>query len=314
MSWQPGATIETLKQRARLLTQIRDFFSQRGYLEVETPIMSRYGVTDVYLHNVQATCLGHATYLQTSPEYAMKRLLAAGSGSIYQIARVFRDEELGRWHNPEFSLLEWYQLGIDHHALMAEVDIFLQTLLQAKPMLKMTYRDAFLGACNIDPFTADLMAFQNVLASSQLQDVLDPNETDRDQFLFLLMSHVVEPYLATFDAPYAVYDFPKSQAALARVQNGYAARFEVYYRGVELANGFYELTDPLKQRQRFEADRQHRMRLGLPDVRVDPQFISALSHGLPECSGVALGIDRLVAIALNQPSIHAVMTFDFGRV
>lgn len=314
MTWQPAASIEILKQRADLVARIRSFFTQRGYLEVETPIMSRYGVTDVYLHNIQASCLGQKTWLHTSPEYAMKRLLAAGSGPIFQIARVFRDEELGRWHNPEFSLLEWYQLDIDHHALMVEVDLFLQAMLHSKPMLKTTYRKAFLDACGIDPLTADLKILRDVLAHYQLDRVLDQDESDRDQFLFLLMSHIVEPYLATYDAPYAVYDFPESQAALARIDQHCAARFEVYYRGIELANGFYELTDPVLQAMRFDADRQQRHKHGLPDVEIDPNFIAALAHGLPECSGVALGVDRLLAIAFDQKSLSAVMAFDFERV
>ena len=314
MNWQPSATIEILRQRAQLMTRIRDFFTRRDYLEVETPIMSRYGVTDVYLHNVQSVCLGQTTYLQTSPEYAMKRLLAAGSGPIFQIARVFRDEELGRWHNPEFSLLEWYQLGIDHHTLMAEVDLFLQMMIGSKPMLKMTYREAFLAAGVCDPFIADLNDFHEVLARYHLQNVLSQDESDRDQFLFLLMSHVVEPYLAQLDVPCGVYDFPVSQAALARVSNGYAARFEVYYRGIELANGFYELTDSVLQEARFEADRRQRKLHALPEVQIDVNFIAALSNGLPECSGVALGIDRLLALALAQDSVDAVMSFGFSRM
>lgn len=313
MNWQPSASIEILQQRAHFMARIREFFTHRGYLEVETPVMSRYGVTDVYLHNVKATCLGKTSYLQTSPEYAMKRLLAAGSGPIFQIARVFRDEELGRWHNPEFSLLEWYQLGIDHHALMAEVDLFLQTMLNSKPMVKTTYRDAFLAACACDPWTAEIHHFREVLAFYQLQDVLPEEETDRDQFLFLLMSHVVEPYLAKFDTPYAVYDFPVSQAALAKVSNGFAARFEVYYRGLELANGFHELTDPILQNARFQEDNFKRGLHGLLPEPIDPNFIAALSHGLPECSGVALGVDRLLALALKHDTIETVISFVYNR-
>jgi lysyl-tRNA synthetase class 2 len=302
-----------LRQRAQMLGAIRDFFNLRGYLEVETPIMGRFGITDVYLSNIKAFCQGASYCLQTSPEYHMKRLLAAGSGAIFQLYRAFRDDELGRWHNPEFTLLEWYQLDIDHHQLMSEVNALLQHVLNCAPMIKITYQQAFLKACNIDPIQASISELQDVLRNFNLDTVLDIGEQDRDQYLFLLMSHVVEPYFATTPSPVAIYDFPPSQAALATIHHGVAARFEVYYRGVELANGFHELTDVDVQQARFDEDNKQRLQKGLPMNPPDEYLISAMHHGLPPCSGVALGIDRLLALACQTSSIHDVMAFDFSR-
>ncbi|MDR3442799.1 MAG: elongation factor P--(R)-beta-lysine ligase [Legionella sp.] len=311
--WQPSASIESLRQRAQLIATIRDFFTKRSYLEVETPVMARYGTTDVYLSNIKATFRGEAYSLQTSPEYHMKRLLAAGSGPIFQLARVFRDDELGRWHNPEFTLLEWYQLGIDHHALMDEMDLFLQAILQSQPMIRKTYQQAFLEACGIDPLSAPIEQMRQVLVRHDLDNVLDTDECDRDQYLFLLMSHVVEPFLGKEPAPVAVYNFPASQAALAQINNGVAERFEIYYQGVELANGFHELTDAAAQAKRFALDRQIRDEKGFPPVEADKYLLEALEHGLPSCSGVALGIDRFLALALKQPGIASIISFDFSR-
>lgn len=311
--WQPSASIESLRQRAQFLAKIRDFFNGRGYLEVETPVMARHGTTDVYLSNIKALFRGETYNLQTSPEYHMKRLLAAGSGPIFQLARVFRDDELGRWHNPEFTLLEWYQLGIEHHALMQEMDLFLQTVMHAPPMLKKTYQQAFEEACDLNPLTASIEQLRQVLARYDLDNVLPSEEQDRDQYLFLLMSHVVEPFLGKENAPVAVYNFPTSQAALAKINEGVAERFEVYYQGVELANGFHELTDAAAQAKRFALDQQIRQEKGLPDAQADQYLIQALEHGLPACSGVALGIDRLLALALNKPELAQILSFDFGR-
>ncbi|VEG90720.1 elongation factor P--(R)-beta-lysine ligase [Legionella spiritensis] len=311
--WQPSATMETLRRRTRFIDEIRNFFNARGYLEVETPIMGRYPVSDVYLSNIQARFRGETYYLQTSPEYAMKRLLAAGSGPIFQLARVFRDDELGRWHNPEFTMLEWYQLHIDHHELMKEVDALLQHILNTPPLVKKTYQQAFMDCCGIDPLTASIEALQQTLNRFELDNVLGKEESSPDQYLFLLMSHVVEPALAGEGRPVALYDFPSSQAALARVENGVAERFEIYYRGVELANGFHELTDADAQRRRFEMDQVLRYEKGLPNAAVDQNFLDALAAGLPPCSGVALGIDRLLALACQETGLSGVMAFDFSR-
>lgn len=311
--WYPSASIETLRERAALLAQIRAFFIARSYLEVETPYMAHHGITDVYLANIKAQFRQKNFYLQTSPEYHMKRLLAAGSGPIFQLARVFRDDELGRWHNPEFTLLEWYKLDVDHWGLMDEVDALLQMLLNTAPMHRRSYASVFQTVCDINPHTASIDDFKAVLRQHDLDNVLPEEEQDRDQYLFLLMSHVVEPALALESTPVAVYDFPASQAALAEVQNGVAHRFEVYFKGVELANGFHELTDVQAQNQRFSDDLQQRVQMGLPEPEIDPWFLQALAHGLPPCSGVALGVDRLLALIMGRSSIAEVMAFDVSR-
>lgn len=313
IAWQPSASIEALRQRALILTRIRHFFNTRGYLEVETPVMARFGITDVYLSNIKAFFRNQPYCLQTSPEYHMKRLLAAGSGPIFQLARVFRDDELGRWHNPEFTLLEWYQLGIDHHALMDEVNALLQEILFCAPLIKKTYQQVFMEICDIDPLACSLYQLRQTLIKFELDHVLAVDEEDLDQYLFLLMSHVIEPALGTLSSPVAVFDFPISQAALAKVKDGIAERFEIYYRGVELANGFHELTDEQAQRARFIKDNTARKACGLEHIPPDEYLLAALSHGLPPSSGVALGIERLLALAMNQTSISATLAFDFSR-
>jgi elongation factor P--(R)-beta-lysine ligase len=311
--WRPSATIEILKQRAQLLAEIRNFFNQRGYLEVETPTMSHYGISDVYLSNIRASFRGQSYCLQTSPEYHMKRLLAAGSGPIFQLSRVFRDDELGRWHNPEFTMLEWYQLHIDHHALMDEMDALLQTVLRCQPMLRKTYQQVFRENCEVDPFSASLVELQEASQRFDLDKVLAPGEKDPDQYLFLLMSHIVEPALAKEPVPVAIYDFPPSQAALAQIKQGIAERFEIYVQGVELANGFHELTDAQAQFTRFQQDLTIRRHQGLAEPALDVYLLQALTQGLPPCSGVALGIDRLLTLALKQSAIAETMAFDFAR-
>lgn len=311
--WQPSASIETLRARAKAISDIRLFFTDKAYLEVETPIMARFGVTDAYLQNIKARFRSETYCLQTSPEYHMKRLLAAGSGSIFQLARVFRDDEFGRWHNPEFTLLEWYKLDVDHHALMDEVEAFLKFMLNCPDMKRMTYQAAFQEACGLCPLEDSLAVLKDTLAAHDLGNVFDELETDRDPHLFLLMSHVVEPYLASLNVPVAVYDFPVSQASLAKANGPVAARFEVYYQAVELANGFYELTDAASQAERFEADNQQRQSMGLDSVAQDVYLLQALYHGLPPCSGVALGVERLLALRLGVREIAPVMAFGFER-
>ena len=312
-SWQPSASLDDLRQRAVLLANIRSFFTTRGYLEVQTPIMAKFGVTDRYLSNILAAFRGETYALQTSPEYHMKRLLAAGSGPIFQLIQAFRDDELGRWHNPEFTLLEWYQLDIDHLTLLKEVEAFVQSLLLCPAFLVKTYREVFLECCDIDPFTVTVGQLRQVLSRYNLASVLSPNESDPDQYLFLLMSHVIEPSFKENVSPIAIIDFPPSQASLAQTVGGVAARFEVYYRGVELANGFHELTDAALQRARFNADVAERKAYQLPTTPVDEYLLAALEHGLPACSGVALGVDRLIAFALGKSNLKEVLAFDHAR-
>jgi lysyl-tRNA synthetase class 2 len=311
--WRPSACIENLKQRAGLMRQIRSFFETRDYLEVETPAMAHFGVTDPYLSNIKAVFRNQIFCLQTSPEYHMKRLLAAGSGPIFQLAQVFRDDELGRWHNPEFTLLEWYKLSATHHELMDEVDLFLQFILNTMPMKRMTYHAAFLASCELNPFEASIDDLKSVVRAHQLEGVLPSDEQDVDQYLFLLMSHVVEPFLSKEETPVAVYHFPPTQAALSKVSEGVAQRFEVYFKGVELANGFHELIDASAQANRFSEDNACRKQRGLPLIESDYWLIDALKYGIPPCSGVALGVDRLLALAMGKQSIAEVMAFDVER-
>jgi len=296
-----------------MMAKLRAFFCTRGYLEVETPYLAQHGVTDCYLNNVTAHCQGKTHYLQTSPEYHMKRLLAAGSGPIFQLARVFRDDELGRWHNPEFTLLEWYQLDIDHYGLMDEVDVLLQTFLQTQPMRRVTYQAIFQAVLDLDPLQASIDDFRRILRKHQLDGVLSADETDRDQYLFLLMSHVIEPALETADTPVAVYHFPPSQASLSQIHEGLAARVEIFFRGVELANGFHELTDPIEQHKRFTADNAWRLSRNLPLSVPDPYLLGALKNGLPPCSGMALGVDRLITLALGLSNVGQTLAFDFSK-
>ncbi|MDF1677798.1 MAG: elongation factor P--(R)-beta-lysine ligase [Legionellaceae bacterium] len=311
--WRPSASIETLRLRAAFLAKIRTFFTDNGYLEVETPVMGAFGVTDVYLESIEVQCLGRSYYLQTSPEYHMKRLLAAGSGPIFQLSRAFRDDEAGRWHNPEFTMLEWYRPGVNHHGMLEEIDAFFQNMLHTKPLVIHTYQAIFEAVCGFNPFDVTIARLKDALRAFKLEGILPVDEADVDQYLFLLMSHVVEPHLASSDTPIAVTDFPVSQAALACVQDGVAERFEVYYRGIELANGFHELTDVKQQKARFEHDNQVRLERGLKVRALDDRFLAAMAHGLPQSTGVALGVDRLFAFASCHQTIQDILAFDVSR-
>ncbi len=317
-SWRPVASLETLKLRARLLERIRAFFSARDVLEVETPILARATTPDPNLHSFETQYHGPGgparLYLQTSPEFAMKRLLAAGSGSIYQICKVFRDGECGRLHNPEFTMIEWYRIGFDHHQLMDEVTQMITDLLQAcikhVPAERLSYRDAFERYAGIDPLSADATELSRCANHA---GIMPPPLLDRDGWLNLLMTHIIEPKLLS-DRLTCIYDFPASQAALARLSSTdprVAERFEVYLGSTELANGFHELTDATEQRTRFEADNTRRRQSGLSEMALDEALLSALDAGMPDCAGVALGFDRLVMLAAGAASINASGTYTF---
>ena len=312
--WASTAHIESLRNRARLIQRIRNFFIDRDYLEVETPIMAEYGVTDVYLENITAQFQSHNYALQTSPEFHMKRLLASGSGAIFQLSKAFRDDEIGRWHNPEFTMLEWYCPDISHHQLIDEVDALLQTILQCDPLLRVSYQQLFERYCEgINPHIVSLETLRRLIKQFGLCHALDDNEQDKDQYLFLLLADIIEPQLKNVPEPIAVYDFPLSQASLAASNNGVAQRFEIYYKGVELANGFLELCDASAQLKRFQKDNKIRCAKGQNAKTIDTRFIAALEYGLPSCSGVALGVDRLIALALGKSSIKEVMAFTINN-
>lgn len=308
--WQPTATLSSLRKRAEMIHSIRHFFHEREVLEVETPVMAAHGVTDVYLANFSVQDNQRHCYLQTSPEFHMKRLLAAGSGSIYQMSKAFRQDEQGRHHNREFTLLEWYRLGYDHHQLMDEVDELLQLILATDTAIKVTYQSLFEKYCSINPLATSQAQLVQVVNKHGYGEVLASDTSDPNQYLHLLMSMVIEPQLAKYQQPVIVYDFPISQAALAKCRGSVACRFEVYYRGLELANGFDELQDAGEQLQRFNEDNTMSQAQGLPMQTIDPYLLQALEHGLPQCSGVALGIDRLLMLALKKMTISDVLSFD----
>lgn len=315
--WQPAASMDVLRARARMLADIREFFAEKGVLEVETPILSRAGNTDPRLESFSVTLPGGGRrYLNTSPEFAMKRLLAAGSGPIYQVARVFRVDERGRLHNPEFSMLEWYRPEWNHHQLMTELDELLQQLAGTSSAGRITYAEVFATCCDIDPHTAGIETLRT--AGSRLGVSLEDATAahlSRDEWLDLLMTHVVAPALGR-DQPIFVYDFPASQAALARVRSGtpaVAERFELFLDGVELANGFHELVDAGEQRRRFTVDAANRREGKLEEIPLDESLLGALEAGLPPCSGVALGLDRLLLRICNETDLGAVLAFPWER-
>jgi len=318
--WRPRATRARLVQRAALLARTREFFAARGVLEVDTPMVVNAPVSDVHIHSaavqlaaaadVQRTPRRH--YLHTSPEYAMKRLLAAGSGDIYQICHVVRGFECSRLHNPEFTLIEWYRLGFTLEALMDEVEALVRALLGASAATRtaerLSYREAFRRELGLDPFSA---------AAAELARAAEPlgfhgdAHTPRDTWLELLMAGCIGPRLGS-NALTFVHGYPASQAALARLdprEPRTALRFELYCEGVELANGFHELAAPAEQRARFARDNAERARRGLPMAPLDERLLAALGAGLPDCAGVALGFDRTLMLATGAAEIEEVLAF-----
>lgn len=313
-SWQPSASLSHLQQRAKITAQIRAFFASRDVLEVETPLLAQYSVTDPYMDAFELNDADASMYLQTSPEYAMKRLLAAGSGSIFQICKAFRQGEQGSRHNPEFTILEWYRLDFDHWQLMDEVAQLIATVLPTEPPVKLSYRDVFLQYLGVDPHSIALSELQP-LANSHLDIQMDSN--NRDDWLNLLMAQCIEPKLG-FDHPVFIYDYPASQSALAKLATNeqgqpVAQRFELYINGVELANGYHELTSAHEQSLRFQKDRELRREMNRPDILEDTFLSSAMGAGLPACAGVALGLDRLIMLALGVSSIDDVIAFPIAR-
>ena len=319
-TWQPSASIPNLLKRAALMAEIRRFFADRGVLEVETPCMSQATVTDVHLVPFETRFVGpgHSQgmnlYLMTSPEYHMKRLLAAGCGPVFQLCRSFRNEEMGRHHNPEFTMLEWYRPHFDMYRLINEVDDLLQQVLETQPAESLSYQQAFQRHLEIDPLSADKTQLREAAAKLDLSNVADTEE-DRDTLLQLLFAFGVEPHIGK-DRPTFVYHFPASQASLAQISaedHRVAERFEVYFKGIELANGFHELTDAREQQQRFEQDNRKRAARGLPQQPIDQNLLDALAAGLPDCSGVALGVDRLIMLALGAETLSEVLAFSVDR-
>jgi lysyl-tRNA synthetase class 2 len=319
--WQPTGSLENLRSRAEFLSQIRDFFNKKAVLEVETPLMCNGAATDPYINPIPVL-YSHPDaehqnyYLQTSPEFAMKRLLAAGSGPIYQICKAFRRDEIGRLHNPEFSMLEWYRPGFDHHALMDEVEALLCFILGTSKAERLTYQAVFEKFVGLDPHLASTEQLkQSVLSKGIILSASAMHMLTVDDWLDILMTHCIEPHLG-FENPVMIYDFPASKAALAKMRGvdpPVAERFEVYVRGIELANGYHELTDPDIQLKRIQADCNYRKTNGHMEIPMDFRLIEALKAGLPDSAGVALGLDRLLMLKLGSHDIQEVVSFTTDR-
>jgi lysyl-tRNA synthetase class 2 len=315
---------EIAKSRGNVINAIRDFFKNKNVVEVETPSLSMGTVTDPYLDafSTQYNYLDNSDidqsqqlYLQTSPEFHMKRLLASGYGCIFQICKAFRHEDSGRYHNPEFTLLEWYRIGFDQHDLMAEVDELLSTVVKTPESEKISYQNLFIKFVSVDPLTATFNQLYEVIElRGKAADWLYESD-DCDLLLQFIFSEIIEKNIG-LSRPCFVYNFPIAQASLAKEcdeDNRVAQRFECYFKGVELANGFNELTDADIQITRFEQDNSKRQQLGLATKNIDDNFIKALQSGLPQCAGVALGIDRLMMIALEKSAIEDVISFPIER-
>lgn len=311
--WQPGMSLNRLRQRSRLLAELRSFFQQRQFLEVDVPVLATATVTDRNIESISAKVSGVSGYLQTSPEYFMKRLLAAGSGDIFCLGKAFRNGEAGTRHNPEFTMLEWYRCGWDEHQLMDEVAALVCGLSPTSEVHKVSYGDLFFEHLQIDPHQAELSRLQAlaVAASSSAWS----NES-RANCLDLLFSLLIEPKLA--HGLVFVFDYPACQAALAKCHRDsqgrlVSRRFEAFLNCLELANGYFELTDAGEQAERFVDDQQAREIAGKPCIDVDQRLLGALQAGLPDCSGVALGVDRLLMQLEKVDSIDQVMPFSWDR-
>ena len=325
--WRPSASPERLRQRAALLQRAREFFAARALTEVDTPLVVNAPVSDVHIHSstvrlsADPAAAAAPLYLHTSPEYAMKRLLAAGSGDIYQICHVVRGFECGRLHNPEFTLIEWYRVGFSLPRLMEEVEALVRELLGTNApgaSERISYRDAFLRELGLDPLSAPETALAQAAQPLALGGADATSATglgmSRDDWLELLMGAIVGPRLGSGTLT-IVHSYPASQAALARLDPAdprVAQRFELYCAGIELANGFHELASAAEQRARFEADNLQRRRLGLPVSQLDERLLAALTQ-LPDCTGVALGFDRTLMLAVGATSIEEVLAFPTAR-
>jgi lysyl-tRNA synthetase class 2 len=316
--WRPAASLANLQRRAAALSQVRAFFAKRAVMEVDTPVIVNAPVSDVHIHSAEvrfADAERAPFFLHTSPEFAMKRLLAAGSGDIYQICHVARGLERGRQHNAEFTLIEWYRVGFTLEQLMDEVDALMRDVLgpaaRAFTSERVSYRDVFVRELNLDPLTCS----QEQLVGSARDKGFENSVATRDELLDFLMGSHIGPRLGRKALTF-VHRYPSSQAALARLDPAdprCALRFELYCEGIELANGFHELASAPEQRARFEHDLEERHRRGLPAHAYDERLLSALEHGLPDCAGVALGFDRLLMLATNAQRIDDVLPFPIDR-
>jgi lysyl-tRNA synthetase class 2 len=301
VNWRPGATLAVLHARAQLLADLRAYFLAQNIVEVETPLVAQAGVTDPALEPLEVLSPEGRRFLQTSPEYAMKRLLAAGAGDIYQLCKAFRAGEVGKRHNPEYTLLEWYRLGKNHYALAHDVADLLCDLLNRSSWQLWPYRGLVHHFLCLDPFFASQASLEQALVARL---GLLPSDLDHDGLLDLAMASVVEPGIKDWGVV-VVTDYPASQAALARhhwVQGvTVGARFEVYVDGMELANGYHEAGNAEDLRERFVRDNVLRKRRGQHERPLDERFLAAMAaDAMPDCAGVALGVDRLLMCQLGD--------------
>ena len=312
--WQPQASLEVLQARAQLYRLIRDFFANRNVMEVEVPILGAGTCVEPYIDSLQTIVNGENRFLQTSPEFYLKRLLATDIGPIYSLSKAFRDGEKGRLHNPEFTLLEWYQPGWNEKQLMEEVAELLKLIFPSISRTDYSYRDIFLTITGIDPHTASLYELQQAV-NLQIDIAISsvkPDSRQRNRCLDLLMTHCIEPALP--EGLVFIYDYPSTQSTLAKIDIDNTGlqvtrRFEAYLTGIELANGYWELTDPKEQLERFHNDQTFRQQQQLPSYPYDRQLIAALESGMPDAAGVALGVDRLLMAITDVKDIQSVLSF-----
>ncbi|MGR9013222.1 MAG: EF-P lysine aminoacylase EpmA [Gammaproteobacteria bacterium] len=316
--WRPSCAIELMRLRARLLAELRQFFAERSVLEVETPILSRSIGTDPQLAFFTTEyCLSprqQTLFLQTSPEFAMKRLLAAGSGSIYQISKAFRNGESGRFHNPEFTMLEWYRVDFTLPQLMDEIEELFAALFSGQSLQetqRVSYQEVFASYTGLDPLVFSYQDYCAFAVDSQLSEAVTICGYDHGMWLDFIFSHKVQPYLGE-NLLCMVYDYPACQSSLARISEAneqVTDRVELFMNGVELGNGYYELADAKEQSSRFDKELAIRKQEELPVTVKDQRLIAALESGLPECSGVAIGLDRLLMQLSGSSSIDEVLSF-----
>ena len=321
----PSASIEMLRQRAEIMRRLRAFFDDRNFLEVETPLLSHDTVVDRYIDPVSIPKIAltnssadsdRRLWMQTSPEFSMKRLIVAGAGAVYQIGKCFRKGEKGAKHNPEFTMLEWYRTGDDLRAGMELLAELVETILELPKTSMLSYRETFLKFAKLDPFEASISQMKAVLEQHGVSlERSEMEDSNRDCWLNLILSEVVEQHLG-IEQPVIVYDWPATQSALAIVRAEdapVAERFEIYVDGVELANGYHELLDPDELSSRNSINNQGRVKDGNQILPEASRLLEAMRHGMPQCAGVALGVDRLVMLATGAHTIDEVIAFPIDR-
>ncbi|MBX9923109.1 MAG: EF-P lysine aminoacylase GenX [Rhabdochlamydiaceae bacterium] len=312
----PESRIQNLKDRAYMLSQVRSFFRSKNVLEVDTPLLSHSAPIDEHIDIMSVDLQNTKGYLHSSPEYAMKRLLSLGIGDIFQLSHVFRLGEIGRLHNPEFTMIEWYRTRLSFETFIEETVSLIQLFLGPYPYKHISYREAFRKYAHIDYVHASV---QDLLqcATSHGIDLSSPSSWDFDALLQLLMGSVIEPHLGQEEIT-VLGDYPSSQAALAKTeQKGdekVAKRFEIYFQGIELANGYLELTDGKEQRTRFLQSNEKRQKAGKESLPIDEHFLEALEKGFPECCGVAVGFDRLLMLKQKASSLKEILPFSWDEI